>query len=100
MRSRWLAAAILLQLSIPLFALANAPSQFGFQMYSGAGWTEVTVDHEDGSTRRPSVSDYVALNRIDVDWTQLLPEHICRVEPTAVAVTVERWRSSRRLQCP
>jgi hypothetical protein len=93
-------AAVLAQVLVPAVALARAPAQFGFQMYSGAGWTTITVVDEAGVSQERELSDFVALDRIDVDWTRLLPEHICAVEATAVAVTVERWRGSRTVRCP
>jgi hypothetical protein len=98
-RRHWVAAAVVAQLLVPAVALANAPAQFGFQMYSGAGWTRLTVVDDTGAMQVHRLSDYVALDRIDVDWTRRLPEHICGIEPTAVTVTVERWRSSRTVRC-
>jgi hypothetical protein len=92
-------AAVLAQVVVPLVALANSPSQFGFQMYSGAGWTEIRVEHSDGSVRHHQLSDYAALDRMDVDWTRRLPEHVCRVDTTAITVTVERWRGVRTVRC-
>ncbi|NPC43526.1 hypothetical protein [Nocardioides sp. zg-1230] len=92
-------AAVLVQLLIPLVALVRAPAQFGFQMYSGAGWTRITVVDETGARREHRLADYVALDRIDVDWTRRLPEHICDVDAGAVEVTVERSRSTRTVQC-
>ena len=78
----------------------SAPSQFGFQMFSGAGWTRVLVEDSSGRVQEHEVADYVAKARIDVDWTQRLPERICEVEADAVTVTVQRWRSERSLTCP
>ncbi len=94
-----IAGVVALQLAIPVVALATAPSQFGFQMFSGAGWTEVVVEDSDGQVHDHEVAEYVAKARIDVDWTQRLPERICEVEADAVRVTVRRWRSERSLTC-
>jgi hypothetical protein len=77
-----------------------APSQFGFQMYSGAGWTTIEMEDASGRVHDLTVQPYVASPRIDVDWTESLPERICEVESEAVRVTVERWRSSRSVTCP
>ena len=100
LRRRWVAAIVGLQLAVPTVALLMAPSQFGFQMYSGAGWTKVQMEDARGTVRDLTVPSYVAKARIDVDWTQRLPERICEMEPDAVRVTVERWRTQRSLTCP
>lgn len=100
LRRRWVAVAVGLQLAIPSVALVLAPSQFGFQMYSGAGWTQVEMEDTDGRVHDLTVPPYVAEARIDIDWTDGLPERICEVETDAVRVTVERWRSRRSLTCP
>jgi hypothetical protein len=98
-RRPWIAAAVGVQLAIPAVALVLAPSQFGFQMYSGAGWTEIQMEDTDGRVHDLTVPPYVAEPRIDVDWTERLPERICEVETQAVRVTVERWRTRRSVAC-
>ena len=44
-RLRWFVAAVILaQIAVPAVALTlDKPARFGFQMYSGAGWTRITV---------------------------------------------------------
>jgi hypothetical protein len=100
LRNRWVATIVGLQLAVPAAALVVAPSQFGFQMYSGAGWTRIQMEDADGQVHDLAVATYVAKPRIDIDWTARLPERICEVETDAVKVTVERWRSRRSLTCP
>ena len=99
LRNRWVAAIVGLQLAVPSVALLMAPSQFGFQMYSGAGWTKVEMEDARGTVRDLTVPSYVAKARIDIDWTQRLPERICEAEPEAVRVTVTRWRAERSVAC-
>ncbi len=74
-----------LQLAVPAVALVVAPSQFGFQMYSGAGWTRSRW-RTTGRVHDLKVTPYVAKPRIDIDWTERLPERICEVETDAVTV--------------
>lgn len=100
LRTHWVAVIVLLQLAVPAVALAMAPSRFGFQMYSGAGWTHIDMEDEAGESHELQLSTYAANPRMEVDWTTLLPEHICRQEPDAVRVTVKRWRSQRTIECP
>ena len=88
------------QLAVPAVALLMAPAQFGFQMYSGAGWTHVEMEDRQGNLHELKVAPYVAEPRIDIDWTERLPEHVCAMEADAVTVRVERWRSQRSLTCP
>lgn len=68
-------------------------------MYSGVGWTRVTIVDRSGDIRTVPVKDYAARDRMDVDWTQSLPEEICRKEPSAVTVTVERVHAKRAIGC-
>jgi len=68
-------------------------------MYSGAGWTRVTVVDEAGEIDRVPIAEYVVRDRIDIDWTKRLPERICRDEPSAVSVTVTRARAERTVGC-
>ena len=99
-RRWWVAALVGVQVAVPAVALLMAPAQFGFQMYSGAGWTHVEMEDRQGNVRELKVASYVANGRGDLDWTQRLPERICVVESEAVVVRVERWRSERSLTCP
>ena len=99
-RKHWVALVVCLQLAVPTVALLVAPSQFGFQMYSGAGWTHVEMEDSQGRVHDLKVASYVANPRIDIDWTHRLPERICATESDAVIVRVERWRSERSLTCP
>ena len=69
MRRRWVAVLVGLQLAVPTVALVLAPSQFGFQMYSGAGWTKVEMEDTRGEMHELRIPSYVAKARIDIDWT-------------------------------
>lgn len=83
---------LVVQIAVPLAALAGPrPGRFSWQMYSGVR-TQATfsIVHQDGSLTPVTPRDYVAHPRLDIDFVAWLPDHVCSVEPDAVAVQVER----------
>lgn len=99
MNRRLLIAVAAVQLAVPTVALVRAPSQYGFQMYSGAGWTSVVVERADGTKVYIDPRKYAARYRMDIDWTKRLPEHICARYDGAVSVAVTRRHGSRNVAC-
>ena len=95
------ATVIAAQFCVPLVALlASAPpTRLGFQMYSGLGGLEVTVEDEQGETLEYDPGDVLPVSpRIEIDWTRRLPEALCEVTGAA-RVTVERPEATRTVAC-
>jgi hypothetical protein len=97
--SRLLTCAIAAQIAVPTTALVMAPHHYGFQMFSGLEWVNVTVHDDTGELIPVEPPAYTARFRGDVDWTQRLPELLCEEVDAAVTVTVERHRGTRSLEC-
>lgn len=100
-RGYLLVALILVQISVPLAAfMGEPPTRFGFQMYSAMGWTSVEIVDSDGA---PIAFDHdtavAGVLRPELDWTQRLPEHLCRTVPAAAAVTVRQPTDARTITC-
>lgn len=95
------ATVIAAQFCVPLVALlASAPpTRLGFQMYSGLGGLDITVEDERGEELEYDPADILAVSpRIEIDWTRRLPEALC--EATGAArVTVGRPEATRTVTC-
>lgn len=100
-RLRVIAAAIVVQVAVPTVALAHGvPSRFGFHMYSGqeSGLVLEVFDAQ-GDALAVDLDDYVASGRLELDWTEVLPEAVCRKTPEAVVVTVRSRSRERSVTC-
>lgn len=73
-----------------ILLFGEKPSRFGFQMYSGYGEVSATWEDASGAVHRVELSDHLANERGDVDWTVTLPEALCARIPEAVRVNVSR----------
>lgn len=102
MNGRILAAVVALQLAVPAVALAlDAPTRFGFQMYSGQGDNlTVSAVNRHGHIRRVDLSTVAANPRPELDWTQHLPEYLCATGAGYRSVTVSSDHARRELTCP
>lgn len=101
MNGRILAAGVALQFAVPAVALAlDAPTRFGFQMYSGMG-DQISVHATDtaGATVHIDLDTVAANPRPEIDWTQHLPEYLCATHPDYVNVTVSRDSGQRTASC-
>ena len=81
------------QFVVPTVALLGSepPTRFGFQMYSAQGWVNVRIFNDAGHPITFDQSTHVAgLLRPEIDWTQRLPEHLCRSVPAAARVVVDQ----------
>jgi hypothetical protein len=89
------------QFCVPAVALSlEAPTRFGFQMYSGMGSSgEVRIVTDDGTHLQQDVSELVAHARPEIDWTQRLPEHLCARHSNYRLVSVIQDDKRRRLSC-
>jgi hypothetical protein len=99
-RAALVLVVIAVQVIVPVIAYFHLPSQYGFQMFSGLGWTHVKVLDVKGRAMPVDVLRHVHNFRDDIDWTQRLPEYLCAHVPGAASVTVERHRGSRTVVCP
>ena len=89
MRNRLLAAALAVQVVVPLVATLNGvPSRFGFHMYSGREHLTLIAVDEDGRAVPVDVSTLVANVRYELDWSLVLPALVCAELPSAHRVTV------------
>jgi len=97
-----LIAVVVAQFVVPMIALLGStpPTRFGFQMYSAQGWTKVKIYDDSGHRIAFDQSEHVAgLLRPEIDWTQRLPEHVCRSVPRAARVVVEQPEQRRDHRC-
>lgn len=86
-----IAVAVALFVVPATILLAGAkPSRFGFQMYSGYGTVSATWQDRAGRVHDIDLSDHLANDRIEVDWTTFLPEELCTRISDAVRVEVSR----------
>lgn len=99
-RRRLLGISLAFQVGVPVAALTLAPAPFGFQMYSGSGWTTVEVEDSHGTRTGLDPAGLVGRLRMDTDWTERLPEFICERDASVVRVHVTRLRSERSYACP
>ena len=100
-RPRLIVAAVVIQVAVPAAALAHGvPSRFGFHMYSGRD-LGLAIEVVDSGGRRLQVDldDYAASGRPELDWTEVLPEAICRRTPEAAEVTVRSQGNERSVTC-
>ena len=94
-------AVVAAQFCLPLIALVGSspPTRLGFQMYSGLGFLDITVEDANGQDLEYDLGDVLAVSpRIEVDWTQRLPEALCDL-PGAAKVSVERHDGARTMEC-
>jgi hypothetical protein len=100
-KRRLLVAAVVVQIAVPAMALMKSPpTRFGFQMYSGQGWTSVEVIGSSGDAIDVDIESYVAgALRPELDWTRNLPEVLCSSVRGAAWVTVTQLDRSRSLAC-
>ena len=97
-----LLAVVVAQFAVPMIALIGStpPTRFGFQMYSGQGWTKVRIFDDSGDPIPFDQRAHVAGDlRPEIDWTQRLPEHLCGSVARAARVVVERPEGRRELRC-
>jgi hypothetical protein len=80
----------------------DRPAQFAWQMFGRGGeWHEFVVDTPEGQ-QRYTVGEVAVRARVDVDYSQHIPAHLCRVEPAAERVTILTSEGERvgELACP
>lgn len=90
------------QFCVPLVALvaSEPPTRLGFQMYSGLGELEVTVEDERGEDMDYDAGEALAVApRIEIDWTRHLPEALCEVTEGAARVTVSQSGVTTTAEC-
>lgn len=91
-------AVLALQIAVPASKLASEPpARFGWQMFTASpprpGYT---VRHADGVTDTVRLEDHVAKARAEIDFSAVLPAHLCRTLDGVVAVVVHRSGSDER----
>ncbi|CAA9331174.1 MAG: hypothetical protein AVDCRST_MAG72-341 [uncultured Nocardioidaceae bacterium] len=100
-RGRLVLLVLVAQAVFPFAAFtAEPPTRFGFQMYSGIGGTSVDVRDETGASIDVDLEAVVPGSlRPELDWTALLPEHLCRRVAGAEEVEVAQLDRRRTLRC-
>ena len=89
MRNRLVAAALAVQVVVPLVAtLHGIPSRLGFHMYSGREHLVLIAVDKDGRAVPVDVSTLVANVRYELDWSRVLPALVCEELPAVHRVTV------------
>lgn len=85
-----IAVFLAVQLTVPALAMFGPrPARFAWQMYSGVRTqASFAIVQADGETVDVALRDYLGNPRLDIDLTTILPDHICDVEPEAVAVRI------------
>ena len=83
-------AVVLFVAPTAILLLDDRPSRFGFQMYSGYGDVSASWEDETGAVHAVDLSDHLANERNEVDWTKTLPEDLCARIEGAVSVEVRR----------
>jgi hypothetical protein len=78
------------QIAVPAFQLnAPRPARFGWHMWAARTEFPVFLVVMTDGTRQPAdLATYVGLSRGEMDLTEALPPHLCRVVPAVAAVEV------------
>lgn len=87
-RRRLVVAVLFLQVAVPLIALNNPPTRFGFQMYSGITSTGIEVRDRAGRVVELDEDLLPGPLRGDLPWWRDLPEFICAHQDSAHVVAV------------
>lgn len=79
-----------LQIAVPLVQLASPrPARFGWHMWTARKESpQFLVVLHDGTTRPADLSAHVGLSRGEMDLSDALPPHLCRVVLEIVAVEI------------
>jgi hypothetical protein len=95
------AMIVAIQVAVPLLVLVtqDKPGRFGFQMFSGAGSFEASQITGSGERATIDVPALIEGFRVEVTWTERLPEYLCRRLPDAVSVTVTQNTATRSVRC-
>jgi hypothetical protein len=95
------AAVVLVQVAVPLWALAQPerPARFGWQMYAGLVTPlEITVVARDGSRRTVAARRVLGRNRPELSYGERLARHVCRRYPGAEVVSIRRAKPALRVE--
>lgn len=92
---------VAVQFAIPAIALlAEPPTRFGFQMYSGLGGVQASTIDESGGSSQVDMDEIVAEFRPELDWSTRLPQYICETSPRVTEIVVVRKPAeARRVSC-
>jgi len=93
-------AFIVIQLAVPILALAEPrPARFGWQMYTAVpSLPRVTVEDAEGRTQSVEVTDLVARERADANFSAALIDHLCETADV-VAVHIRMDDQEERVPC-
>lgn len=95
-------AFLAVQIGVPTIALFGPrPARFAWQMYSGVRTpASFEIVRGDGSTEDVVLMDYLGQPRGDIDLIDILPAHICEVEPDAVAIRIDPAGTGKPSETP
>jgi hypothetical protein len=85
------ASFLTIQTVVPVVKLtAQRPARFGWHMWSARKrFPQFFVVLNDGTSRPADLSTYIGWSRGEMDFTEALPPHLCRVVPEIAAVEIK-----------
>lgn len=85
------ASFLTIQIVVPIIKLTSQrPARFGWQMWSARKkFPRFFVVMKDGTSQPADLSRYIGWSRGEIDLTEALPPHLCRVVPEIAAVQVK-----------
>ncbi len=92
---------LVIQIGIPVALLWHPrPARFGWQMYSGeVAFPSYQFVYADGRREEVDLSLYLAYMRAELDYTRLLPAHLCRQQPAAAAIAATAAAATELVPC-
>lgn len=96
----WFVVLVAAQVVWPLGILVfgDAPSRFGFQMYSAkGGWGYEAKDADGQLVDLPA--DVLASDRPEIDWREHLPTYLCERFPEVRTVTLTTADGTEDFTC-
>ena len=80
-----------IQIVVPILKLTSQrPARFGWHMWAARKkFPRFFVVLKDGTTKAADLSLHIGLSRGEMDFTEELPPHLCRVVPDITAVEIK-----------
>lgn len=97
---RVVAALLCVQVAVPVWAtMQGPPRKFGFHMFTGDEAMSVRVLDDAGRSLPVDLSDWIVVQREDIDWAERLSPAICADVDEAAVVIVRQWKKDRVFTC-
>ena len=80
-----------IKIAVPVIQLTSQrPARFGWHMWSARKrFPQFFIVLKDGTSRPADLSTYIGWSRGEMDFTEALPPHLCRVVPEIAAVEIK-----------